>query len=63
MYIRFNQNLDVKSYISVKIEAVKRLLAVFAANCGTAPTSTQTVKSCVYFVVIDAAWHDVVIGM
>ena len=29
IYIRFNQNLDEKSYISAKIEAVKHLFVVF----------------------------------
>ena len=29
IYIPFNQNLDEKSYISAKIEAVKQLHAVF----------------------------------
>ena len=29
IYIRFNRNLDEKSYISAEIEAVKHLYAVF----------------------------------
>ena len=29
IYIRFNQNLDEKSYIRAKIEAIKQLHAVF----------------------------------
>ena len=35
IYIHFNQNLNEKSYISTKIDAVKHLYTVFA-NCGTA---------------------------
>ena len=38
-------NFGGKSCISAKIEAVKHLLTVFTAKCGTAPTSNQIVES------------------
>ena len=63
MYIRFIQNLDEKSYISAKIEAVKQLHAVCFVNCGTVPTPNQIVEIHGLFYVIDVAWLDVVIGM
>ena len=44
IYIRFNQNPDEKSYVSVKIEAVNHLLS-FSAICGTALMSNQIVES------------------
>ena len=44
MNIRFDQNLDEKSYIRIKIEPVKHLLS-FSANWGTAPTANQIVES------------------
>ena len=45
IYISFSQNLDEKTNISAKIEAVKHFHAVFSSNCGTAPTSNQTEES------------------
>ena len=44
IYIPFSQNFDDKSYISAKIKAIQHLKAVFSSNCGTAPTSNQTVE-------------------
>ena len=56
VYIPFSQNFDEKSYISAKIEAVKR----FSSYWGTAPTSNQIVES---YGLNDVAWLDVVIGI
>ena len=38
--IRFNQNLDEKSYLSGKIEAVKHLYADFSENNEIAPMTS-----------------------
>ena len=42
--IRFDQNLDEKSYISAKIEE-NSYMQIFFVKYGTAPTSNQTVES------------------
>ena len=44
LVIRFNQNLDRKSYIRATVEAVN-ILHSFSANCGTAATHNHIVES------------------
>ena len=44
-HIHFDQNLDEKPYMSAKIAGSKTFTCSFSANCGTAPTCNQVVKS------------------
>ena len=63
IYIRFDQNLHEKYYISAKVEAVKHLHAVFILNAEQRRRPFRLWRAMVYFDVIDVTWLDVVTGM
>ena len=62
IYNRFSQNLDEKSNMSAKIEAVKYLHAVFLLTVEQRRRPIRLEKAKVYLGIIDVAWLDVVIG-
>ena len=53
IYIPFNQNLDEKSYMSAKTEAVKHLHAVFLLTMAQCRRPIRLEKAMVYCDVID----------
>ena len=62
IYIHLNQNLDEKSYISAKIEAVNHLHAVFLLTAVQRRRPIRLQTAMVYFDVTNLACLDTVIA-